>query len=1021
MSENKSQGELQFEKEVIDYLTKIGGTQQWVYLPKIKTTEELWANFKHILEQHNQARLDAPLSVGEFAQVKKVITNLETPYKAGQFLYGVNGSSQVEVDLDNGKHVYLTVFDQEQIGMGGTVYQIVNQIQRPAIIDGKKDRRFDVTMLINGLPILQIELKKDFHSVTEAFNQMQQYIAERQYGDIFSTLQILVAMTPHNAKYMANTTIENFNQDFTFNWQSEEDSTPVSQWRPFSDQVLSIPMAHNLATRFMILDGTKNKESIKVMRPYQVYATQRVLDKVQHFDFKYDDGRLGYIWHTTGSGKTITSFKTAWLASRLPNVNKVVFLVDRIALTNQTTAAYQAYDPVAGFAGKTGVVGDTANINDLHRKLTKHSDKNIIVTSIQKMSRYVKRKSFKELNQNILFIVDEAHRSTGTANDSQGMLKDIRKAIPTAAWVGYTGTPKFPETSEIFGNPLHIYTIKEAIQDHNVLGFKVEFKETIAAPEDPDEDDIDDNVRASVYDTSDEHVDLVVNDIFDNWKQRSGEGKYNALFTVHVGGNKASTPRAMQYFDKFAEINATKAPEDRLKVAVSFSADTSNGVHQLTTNENLFRAIQSYNKTFKTSWDMKSVKEYTNDVTQRLAKTADDGQFLDLVIVVDQLLTGFDAPELNTLYIDRTLKGGNLIQAYSRTNRIHNSVEKPYGNVVNYRWPQQNEYEMNKSFAIYSDRQSADQQLSIDELKKGNEDDGILAKPFSKALDETKAVIQRLADLTNDFVQTPPSEKDQAEAFDELKEYNHLISQLKQYTTDDDGNKVSAYDDAEDFYQKLGITKDQEIMLTTVIADELKSSQARIKHIDISDVELKMVHIDEVEINYDYLMEIIGKMADEVHNNHMEQAAKYRQDISVEVAKFDNDQQKNKINDFADKIYNKEFVFDKYPAPRDVEAMNDAIDRSQHDSNIKQITNFIRTWGIDNSISPKQLAEMLKRHRFGQKDVDNQGELTDLINAARTDYKEIAADEVAALSWIRYRRMFREAFYQMADEVVGRD
>ena len=424
----KNKSELAFETEVIDYLTKIGGVKQWEYKNDIKTTEQLWENFKIILEQNNRARLEESLSVTEFNQVKKIITSIDSPYKAGQFLYGVNGVSEIEVDLDNGNHVFLTVFDQAQVGGGNTVYQVVNQIERPKVIDGKPNRRFDVTLLINGLPIIQIELKKALHSTTESLNQMEQYIAEKQYSGIFSTLQILIAMTPFDIRYMANSPLKSFNRAFAFNWQSEDDARPVRSWKTFADKVLSIPMAHDMATRYMILDGTKNKEGIKVMRPYQVYATKRVLDKVRKFDFKYDDGKIGYIWHTTGSGKTITSFKTAWLASRLTNVDKVVFLVDRIALTNQTADAYKAYDPVAGFEGKTGVVSDTANISDLHNKLTKKSDKNIIVTSIQKMSRYVGRESFKSLNERILFIVDEAHRSTGDGTENEGMLEAIRKA-----------------------------------------------------------------------------------------------------------------------------------------------------------------------------------------------------------------------------------------------------------------------------------------------------------------------------------------------------------------------------------------------------------------------------------------------------------------------------------------------------------------------------------------------------------------------------------------------------------------
>lgn len=1019
----KSQSELAFEKEVIEYLTQIGGVKQWEYKENIKTTDQLWDNFKQILEQNNRARLDNPLSVTEFNQVKKVITAIETPYQAGQFLYGVNGVSEIEVDLDNGKHVFLTVFDQAQVGGGSTVYQIVNQIERPKVVDGKPNRRFDVTLLINGLPILQIELKKALHSTSESLNQMQQYIAEKQYSGIFSTLQLLIAMTPFDIRYMANTTLDKFNQAFAFHWQDEETALRVRSWKTFADKVLSIPMAHDMATRYMVLDGTKNKESIKVMRPYQVYATKRVLDKVRTFDFNYDDGKLGYIWHTTGSGKTITSFKTAWLASRMSNVDKVVFLVDRIALTNQTSDAYQAYDPVAGFEGKTGVVSDTANISDLHRKLTLKSDKNIIVTSIQKMSRYVSHKSFKKLDQKILFIVDEAHRSTSedvikkNGEEKTPMLKTIRDAIPNSAWIGYTGTPKFPETREIFGELLHAYTIKEAIADKNVLGFNVEFKETIKAPENPTEEDIDDNIKGSVYDTHPDHVTKVVEDIFDNWKKRSNNRKYNALLTVHVGGSKASTPRAMEYFDKFAEINSSKPEEERLKVAVSFSADTSNSVHQLKTNENLHRAINAYNALFGTTYDMSTVKQYTEDLARRLNKTADDGNFLDLVIVVDQLLTGFDAPELNTLYVDRTLKGGNLIQAYSRTNRMQNLVDKPWGNVVNYRWPVQNEYEMNKAFAIYSNRASADEQLSLEDLKEGNVESGIISKPFSKVQEEMQGVVKKLAELTDEFIQLPPSEKAQDEVFDKLKEYNRLLSQLKQYTTDDEGNPVSAYDNPEEFYAGLGITEEQEVLLTTVIAGELKERRAKRDDIDVSQVDLDMVHIHNVTISYDYLIDLIAKMADEVHANQIDQAAATQEEIHLEIAKSDNDKEKSKMRNFVTKIFNKEFVFDNYPAPRDVDKMNQAMDRAQKDSNIQLVTAFIRRWGLDNSTKPKELESLIKKHRVGTDDMDKQGELTAIMNEARNDYQEIAADEIKKLSWVKYRIQFRTAFYAMADEI----
>ena len=247
--------ELQFEEKVCEYLTTIGGVRQWEYRKDIKTTDQLWTNLRNIIEVNNRNRINGKLSDDEFNQVKRQITNIETPYAAGQFLYGVNGVCQVEITLDTGKQEFLTLFEQSKVGGANTFYQVVNQIERPKKVDGKPNRRFDVTLLINGLPIIQIELKKATNSTKQSLNQMHQYIAERQYTDIFSTLQILIAMSPNDIKYMANTTRDSFNTDFAFTWQDEETSNPVRNWKVFADKVLSIPMAHDMATNYLILDG----------------------------------------------------------------------------------------------------------------------------------------------------------------------------------------------------------------------------------------------------------------------------------------------------------------------------------------------------------------------------------------------------------------------------------------------------------------------------------------------------------------------------------------------------------------------------------------------------------------------------------------------------------------------------------------------------------------------------------------------------------------------------------------------
>lgn len=1029
-----------------DYVVK---TKLWKYEPHIKTTAQLWDNFKAILEQHNQNTLDNPLSAVEFNQVKKIISDLRTPYEAGQFLYGLNGVSQIEIDLEDGRHVFLTVFDQKQIGAGDTVYQVVNQIQRPAVITGKQERCFDTTLLINGLPIIQIEEKRDTRDVNEALNQMQQYADENQYRDIFSTLQILVAITPNNVKYMANTTPYKFNKDFAFNWQRKSDNTIVRRWKEFADSMLSIPMAHQMATNYMILDGTKNKQMLKVMRPYQVYATQNVIESLKGVDFEFGMNKVGYIWHTTGSGKTITSFKTAWLASRMPKVDKVVFVVDRIALTKQTMENYKAYDPDAA-EDTWGSVQNTDNTTDLSRKL-KSKDNNIIVTSVQKLDTLVKRKTFKAPDKNIVFIVDEAHRSTG--GDS---FKAIQKAFKKSAWVGYTGTPMFDETTsglrteEIFGPLLHAYTIREAIADRNVLGFKVDFETTIDEKQMKEnylpgfyrerypkwseeqiqkkinhlsQEDMDDAIEPSFYDENPDHIKLVVEDIFKNWRNRSNESKYNALLTTHVGGGKASTPMAMMYFHEFQRVNKENKQKggQTLKVAVTFSQNTSNNDGMLAANQGLHEAIKAYNAEFGTAFGMDDVSGYTQDVTSRLNKSATDGKFLDLVIVVDQLLTGFDAPELNTLYVDRTLKGAGLIQAYSRTNRIADMQEKPWGRVVNYRWPAQNEKLMNKALAVYANKDSAI--LSVDEQRKSNQKDGIIAKPFEDVFSEVKEVIGKLSSMTSEFQQLPPSEKQKDNMLELLREYNRGMAKLKQYNPDEvEGENVGFnYDNPDELIERLGMTSDQEVMLTTVLTNELKSHIVKEKKIPLYQIELRMTHVKDVKVDYDYLTELVEQLLNQVHEGKNEKAKETQEKINQFANGLDDRNYATKIINAAVAIIKGYFPpagsgF-KYPA-----RLSDSEQIIQQANNVsldRMFLDFRVKWGITDIITSAGMRELFSRHRYGLQDLDDTGQIRDIISQASSDYKTLAhAKEIQALPKMKYRNGLREAIYQLADELA---
>ncbi|AYE39229.1 type I restriction endonuclease subunit R [Companilactobacillus zhachilii] len=1018
--------ELAFENNLIDYLVNLGGTKQWDYLPEIKTTEDLWENFKNIVEQHNQDRLDGKLSDAEFKQIKVIIGQLETPYQAGQFLYGMNGISQVEVDLDNGKHVYLKIFDQDNIGAGDTIYQIVNQIERPAVIPGRKARRFDTTLLINGLPIIQIEEKADGHDAKEALNQMHQYIEENQYSDIFSTLQILVAITPHDSRYMANSTADKFNTDFAFRWQKADDNKPVFDWREFANNMLSIPMSHQMATNYMILDGTPKHQMIKVMRPYQVYATQRVIRKIRQHTFGIDDQGVGYVWHTTGSGKTISSFKAAWLASRLPNVDKVVFLVDRVALTNQTVDEYKAYDPENTEESNGGVVTDTSNRWVLERKLNKKGN-GIIVTSTQKMDSIVRTNNFKPVNKNIVFIVDEAHRST-----SGEMLQRIKDGFRKSAWIGYTGTPVFdtyPTTKQVFGDLIHAYTIRDAIADKNVLGFKVDFETTLSdsvlkdqylpayfksrypsmSEQDIDmridnmaDEDMDDTVEPSVYDNNPKHIELVVKDIIKNWNKRSRNGEYNALFTTHVGGGKASTPMAMAYYDEFKKQNADL--ENPLRVGITFSQDTSNSDKQRENNGSLRKIMNDYNEEFGTSFDDTQVKEYTAQVVSRLNRTIDDGKYFDIVIVVDQLLTGFNAPQLNTLYVDRTLQGAALIQAYSRTNRVYDMQTKPFGRIVNYRWPHHTEILMKKALAMYANRDSA--QGAGDPEPPAD----VFVPPVEETKKELKKTVKQLADYSSNFTRVPDDDNKVKEMYSSLRKYNHLMSMIKQDVSYDEEHP-------DKLLGELGMSIDKEEVLTTTIKNEVKQRIALIDHVDVSQVDLQMEHVKAIKVNYDYLEELIADLMNQYHDADLDSANKTATEIKNISDKVDNRKYAGQINQFTKDVLNGNVSFNNYPVnQKDIKNLVS----THNDMRLRnEIFDYKKDWGLADIDSSQTVNKIVLSHIKNADDLNINGVLDEIVKEGTTVYTTDAeSSRVKKLSKIKYRTHLRRSFKEFADQMV---
>ena len=512
-------------------------------------------------------------------------------------------------------------------------------------------------------------------------------------------------------------------------------------------------------------------------------------------------------------------------------------------------------------------------------------------------------------------------------------------------------------------------------------------------------------------------------DIFKNWRNRSNDGRYNALLTTHVGGGKASTPMAMMYFKEFQRINEIHRQNNKptLKVAVTFSQDSSNGDSMLSTNEGLSLAMETYNQEFGTSFGMDDVSGYTQDVTSRLNKTATDGHFLDLVIVIDQLLTGFDAPEMNTLYVDRTLKGASLIQAYSRCNRIADMQEKPWGRIVNYRWPAQNEKLMNQALAIYANKDSAN--LSERDQKESNEEDGIIAKPFEKTFSEVQTTVDQLREATADFQQLPPSEKKKEEMLDLLRDYNVGMAKLKQYNPEEvDGTKVGFdYSDPDELIGQLGMSADQETMLTSVLTNELKTHLAQKQQVPVAQIELRMTHVKDIQVNYDYLTELVERLLNQVHDGKDEAAKSTQTEINKFANALENRDEAASIINAAIAIIDRIFppVDSKMVFPVRLSHSEDIIQQANNVSIDRVFLDFRNKWGITDIITSAAMRELFGRHRYEAQDLDDNGRIRDIIAKASASYQNLAIDpEVQALSKIKYRNGLRRAIYSLADQMV---
>lgn len=814
--------EAKFEDALIKVLFNKGWSSEVIMYP---TEEDLIQNWANILFNNNQSidRLNGcPLTSGEMQQIMEQIKTLRTPLMLNKFINGKTISitrDNVDDKLHFGKEVSLKIYDRKEIAAGQSRYQIARQPKFKASSRILNDRRGDIMLLINGMPVIHIELKRSGVPVSEACNQIQKYSYEGVFTGLFSLVQIFVAMTPDETLYFANPgSADAFNPDFYFHW-ADFNNEVINDWKGIASNLISIPMAHQLIGFYTVADDTDGV--LKVMRSYQYYAASAISDKVSKTKWGEGNQRGGFIWHTTGSGKTMTSFKSAQLIANSKDADKVVFLTDRIELGNQSYIEYN------NFADDGESVQKTEDTYVLITKLKSSAPADtLIVTSIQKMSNIkndengLNAHDIEEISKKrIVFIVDECHRSTFGE-----MLSTIKSTFPNAIFFGFTGTPIFEEnqkkmsqTSTIFGGELHRYVLADGIRDKNVLGFDPRMVQTFkendvrkqialaeAKANNVEEAFADEKKREvfnkymndvpmAGYENDDgkyvkgvedylpnsqyiepEHQNAVVNDICDNWSILSVNKKFHAIFAT------SSIPEAIEYYGLFKD----KMPS--LKVTCLFDPHISNedGEYKNTykgkpvalfKEDGLVKILNDYNDMFGQDFTIPTHASFKKDVSLRLAHkekystiTRTPEKMLDLLIVVDQMLTGFDSKWVNTLYMDKILQYENLIQAMSRTNRLFKSNEKPYGVIKYYRRPFTMKAYIDEAVKTYSgDKPTV---LFVEKLPYNLKKLNVIYMDISEVFKSSGV---------SDFTKLPNDHAEKAKFAQLFKDFNHHLDAAK--------------------------------------------------------------------------------------------------------------------------------------------------------------------------------------------------------------------------------------------------
>ena len=874
------ESEAKLEEKLIDQLIKQGYKKV-----QIDTVEDLERNFREQINEHNKFRLEEkPLSDKEFERLMIKISG------KGVFQSAKELRQLQDIQRDDGTIAYIELFNTREWCQN--IFQVTHQ----TTVEGKYTNRYDVNLLINGLPLVQIELKRRGMDMKEAFNQIKRY-KRHSYSGLYKFIQIFIISNGVDTKYFANGDQE-LNYGFTFYW-TDVNNERINNLEHFCLTFLDRCQIGKVIARYMILNQTE--KMLLVMRSYQIYAVENIVSRA------LDTNNNGYVWHTTGSGKTITSFKTSQILAKEPSINQVFFLVDRKDLDKQTLDEFNKFKP--------GCVDLTNNTDKLIEQM-KDSTKDLIVTTIQKMANACSNAKYapileKYKDLKTVFIIDECHRS-----QFGDMHRQISKTFTNAQYFGFTGTPRFKEnpsqdgrsTADIFEKCLHTYLIKDAIKDGNVLGFSVDYMKFVDYNSNQTEEDVMvEGIDTEEVFMADDRVRLIAQDIIDHHNTKTRDRKYNALFTVF------SIPLLVKYYNMFKSLNHD------LKIGAIFTYGANEDLDKNPehSRESLDKIIDDYNKMYNTNFSSSTFDAYFRDICKKIKNTE-----IDIVIVVNMLLTGFDAKRLNTLYVDKSLKYHDLIQAFSRTNRVE-SETKPFGNIVCYRTTKERVDEAVKLFS---------QTDSIDT---------VIMAPYEDYLNKFKVAVSELLKITPvvDSVDSLEREEDIKAFIVTFRTVAKLLVSLKtfnEFDLDNGDTELNAqmFEDYKSKYYEL---------YRRLSNDKEKSSI-------LNDITFSLELIQTDKINVSYILNLIRNidLTNEI------QKLQDIENIERKLANSTDDDLRSKT----DLI--KSFLKSILPTLKEDDSIDEALNNHMNVEREKEIEKFSE----DNNINLDNLKEIIDEYEY---------------------------------------------------------